>query len=447
MWYRAALIIVLLLIPFTAQAQTATPSPNVEQAQKIVQMLVSGDFTGVYDQFDATVKGVVTAAQLEQAWQSIINQVGAYGAITNTREDAASHQVIVTIQFDKAVLDAHIVFDSDGKIGGLTFTPAAPSGTPTPTPVFATPTYVPPNSFTETAVTVGDLKLPGLLTLPSSASGAGPFPAVVLIAGSGPEDHDETIGPNKPLRDIAWGLAAQGVASLRYDKRTFAARASLDIKTLTINDEYVTDAVAAVEQLRQTGSIDPARVFILGHSQGGYAAPRIAKADPHIAGVILLAAEALPLPEKILAQTQYIASLGTQTPDQQQSITAVQKLVDQINALTPDSPSDTILLGAAPAYWLDMRGYDPAALEASLPQPVLVLQGESDYQVTLADDFPVWQKALADHPDVTFKTYPGLNHIFMHGAGTGMSTPDDYSIAGNVAQAPIDNIAAWVKAH
>ncbi len=268
---------------------------------------------------------------------------------------------------------------------------------------------------------------------------------MVLISGSGPSDRDETIGPNKPFRDLAWGLAAQGIATLRFDKRTLAARNSLDVATMTINDEYVSDSVAAVELLRQTDRIDPARVFILGHSLGGYVLPRIAQADPNVAGLIIASGLASPLPETILRQTRYILSLGTPPPSAQDTITATENMVNAINALTPDSTSTELLLGAAPAYWLDLKDYDPAALAATLLQPILVLQGERDYQVTVADDLTKWQAGLANHPDTTFKTYPDLNHIYV--TGEGMSTPDEYNHPGNVAQEVIDDIAAWVKAH
>ena len=119
--------------------------------------------------------------------------------------------------------------------------------------------------------------------------------------------------------------------------------------------------------------------------------------------------------------------------------------VKKISSVTADSPADQPVFHAPPSYWLDLQGYDSVALTASLPQPILVLQGERDYQVTMADDFPLLQRGLAHHPETTFKSYPSLNHLFI--SGTGMSTPAEYAQPGNVAPEVIDDIAAWVKAH
>lgn len=292
-------------------------------------------------------------------------------------------------------------------------------------------------------IVVGEYRLPGILTLPN---GAGLFPAVVLISGSGANDADETIGPNQPFRDIAEGLAAQGIAALRFDKRTLALgnNPELDVAHLTVKQEYVDDTIAAVDRLRGTAGIDPARVFVLGHSLGGYVLPRVAQADLQIAGLIIASGLANPLPETILRQVKYQMALGIPPSNAEQIIQSYRNVIEQINALTPDKATTTLLMGAAPAYWLDLKGYDPVALAAMLPQPILVLQGERDYQVTMADDFVRWQSGLASHSDTTFKTYPDLNHIYM--TGTGMSTPDEYQRPGSVAPEVINDIAAWVTA-
>ena len=278
-----AIILLVLLAAFSAAAFSAAPfsaqaqqSDRAQQAQAIVEALLNGDYATVYDQFSDTIKAVVTQDQLQQAMEGVIAQAGDFQAITDVRENPSQNEVVVTVMFANITLDAHVIYDSDGKIAGLNFATAT-NDQPTPTPNFLTPTYADPSSFSETDVTVGDFALPGVLTMPV---GAGPFPAVALISGSGPNDRDETVGQNKPFRDLAWGLASQGIASVRFDKRTLAARASLDLTTLTVKEEFVDDALAAVKLLRGTDGIDPAKVFLLGHSLGGYVAPRIAAADP-----------------------------------------------------------------------------------------------------------------------------------------------------------------------
>src|SRR5262249_12106676 len=151
-----------------------------------------------------------------------------------------------------------------------------------------TPPYAKPEAYAESEVVVesGEFRLPGTMTVPV---GGGPFPAVVLLAGSGPQDRAETIGPNKPLRDLAWGLAARGVAVLRYGKRTLVHGPRLVKEKITLKEEVVDDAVAAAALLRRQPKINPKKVFVLGHSLGAVAGPQVAARDPELAGLVLMA--------------------------------------------------------------------------------------------------------------------------------------------------------------
>jgi pimeloyl-ACP methyl ester carboxylesterase len=126
------------------------------------------------------------------------------------------------------------------------------------------------------------------LSLPS---GAGPLPAIVLVHGSGQHDRDETIGPNKPFRDLAWGLASRGIAVLRYEKRTrqHQQRVAQLENGFTVKEEAIDDAGAAVALLRNRTGIRANRIYVLGHSLGAMLAPRIAAADPAVAGLVLMA--------------------------------------------------------------------------------------------------------------------------------------------------------------
>ena len=151
--------------------------------------------------------------------------------------------------------------------------------------------------------------MPGTLTLPR---GEGPFAAAVLVHGSGPQDRDETIGPNKPFRDLAWGLASQGIAVLRYEKRTHTHGRAWPrcVKTLTIKEETIDDALAAVAELRKHKEINAKHIVVIGHSLGATAAPQIGERDKSIAGLVLLAGNARPLEDLVLEQITYIKSLN-----------------------------------------------------------------------------------------------------------------------------------------
>lgn len=289
--------------------------------------------------------------------------------------------------------------------------------------------------------------MPGTLTTPTEG---GPWPAVVLVHGSGPNDRAETIGPNRPFRDLALGLASRGIAVLAYDKRSLTHGAAMAaVKGMTVQDEVVDDAVLAVDLLRATGGVDPARVWLLGHSLGGMLAPRIAEQANGLAGLVILAGAARPLEDLILDQTRYLAQRDGNVTAPERSV--LEKVEEQVAAIEdPDLDAGTPaadLLGVPASYWLDLRGYAATAVAATLDVPILVLQGERDYQVTMAD-FALWKKALGTRDDVTLTSFPELNHLMMTAPATtstppgskGLSGPEEYQVAGHVDEAVIDAI-------
>jgi uncharacterized protein len=424
-----------------AQAQAA-PQPAVDQkphAAAIIAAIVARDFPKIEEQFNEPMKTAWPPGRLAAAWEGLLAQAGAFkgcGSDVRVRVIADRQMVITPCEFERAKFDVQFAFDTGNRISGLVFRPAAVP--------YAPPAYATPSSYAESEVTIGsgEWALPGTLTLPA---GAGPFPAVVLVHGSGPNDRDETFGPNKPFKDLALGLASRGIAVLRYDKRTkvYAAKMA-GVAGMTVKDETIDDALAAAAVLRAQPRIDPVRVFVLGHSLGGMLVPRIAAADPKLAGVIVMAGVARPLERVILEQTTYLANAdGTVTPAEQKAIDDAQKLVDAVSALTPADAAGSTRVGNAPAsYWLDLRGYDPPSAAKALKQPMLILQGERDYQVT-PDEFARWKAALGDRRDVTFHVYPALNHLFI--AGAGKSLPAEYDRPSHVAEDVVRDIADWVK--
>ena len=309
------------------------------------------------------------------------------------------------------------------------------------------PDYAKPDSFTEQQITLGTAPwaLPGTLTLPK---GAGPFAAVVLVHGSGPENQDEGYGPNKVFKDIAWGLASRGIAVLRYEKRTH--RYGKEMVTgkipITVKEETIDDAIAGVALLASTPHIDAKHIYLAGHSLGGYLAPRIAAADSQIAGLILLAGSTRPLEDMVIEQIadEYAQAGRSSSPEAQEAIGKAQadkKAIEDPNL----KPGVMLRLAGAQIpseYFLDLRNYDSVKVAATLKIPMLILQGERDYQVTMTD-FNNWKRGLGENSNAVFKTYPALNHLFL--AGSGPSTPQEYDIPGHVEADVIADIATWVQ--
>jgi dienelactone hydrolase len=415
---------------------------QVELATAMLEGLNKGSYESAGKAFDETMKKVLPPEKLDVAWKAVAQKYGRFRKLTSTRtvSGAKNDFVFLTCQFDKETTDIKVSFDKDKRIVGFFFVQTKPSD-------FAPPPYARPDAFREDAVIVGEdaeWPLPGTLTLPK---GDGPFPAVVLLHGSGPQDRDETIGANKPFRDLAWGLASQGVAVLRYEKRTrqhgarFAASAPYALK-----EEYADDAVAAIALLRAHPKVDRKRIVIVGHSLGALATPLVARRVPSLAGVILLAANSRPLEDVVLDQFQYIYSLkGELSADDRDAVEKIRKQVARVKdaELPPDTPASELPLGIPAFYWGSLRTYDAVGTAARLQMPLLVLQGERDYQVTMAD-FAGWKKALSGRSNATLKSYPALNHLFM--VGKGKSRPDEYDQPGHVAKEVVDDIAAWAKA-
>lgn len=432
-----AIILFAAALSHAQKRQETKLDDRMALAKTFVEQLDKGDFMAATQRFDATMLQAMPPEKLRETWQAVVGQVGAYKQHLKTRTTQAQGYdvVFVTSEFALAKLDVKIVFDSHKKIAGLFFQPAETVYD------YQSPPYATPGAFQAKPVTVGtgEWALPGTLTLPK---GAGPFPALVLVHGSGPQDQDETIGPNKPFRDLAEGLATQGVAVLRYEKRTKAHPAKLaEVKNFTVNDETVDDAVAAATLLQKTPGLDPKRVFVLGHSLGGMILHRVVKAVPTVRGLIVMAGATRPLDEIVLEQTAYIASLSGPLSDADKA--KIDSLKQELAHLhDPDiaKTPERMIMGAPVSYWLDLRTLHPPQEAKRLTQPMLILQGGKDYQVT-EQDFANWKTALSGRKDVQFKFYPTLFHLFMPGA----KTPADYEKPGHVEKAVVDDVASWIK--
>jgi dienelactone hydrolase len=434
-----------------AQAPAPAEDALTVKAREFLAAMEKGDFRLAVRDFDETMLRVSGPDKLETMWtKQLPPRLGAFkkqGA--SRREQLQGYEIVlVTCEFEKATLDARVVFDQAAKIAGLGFVPTAP-------PVkYEPPAYADPAKFEETGVTVGsgEWALPGTLTMPK---GAGPFPAVVLVHGSGPNDRDETLGPNQPFKDLAWGLATRGIAVLRYEKRSkvYGKKIVADPKleaAMTVKDETIDDALAAAALAQKAKGIDPKRVFILGHSLGGFLLPRIAlAAEPlRVAGFISMAGLTRPLDDTIVRQMTYLYGLAgnTLSDEDRKRLQDIKDAVVKIKALTDaDKGSTAKLLGAMPTYWLDVRGYDPPETAKAVRKPMLFLQGGRDYQVETAD-LENWKAALGSRKNVEFHLYPKLNHLFYE--GEGVLTPLEYAQKhGSVAPYVVDDIAGWIAKH
>ncbi|MGD0305768.1 MAG: alpha/beta fold hydrolase [Candidatus Acidiferrales bacterium] len=430
-----------------AQEQSPAPPPSQSSSQveasarQVIQNVASGNFAAVESQYDAKMAAALPPGKLGDGWAQLAPEYGAFQSIQSAKVSKAQAFDVakMVLQFQQGMLDATVAFDPDGKIAGIRLRPHQEEAQWVP------PVYAKQSSFTETPLTLEDqgFELPGTLTLPN---GPGPFPAIVLVQGSGPHDQDETIGPNKPFKDLAWGLASHGIAVYRYTKRTqqYGEKSAADPKLLTVNDETINDARAAVALVAKQPGVNPEQVYLLGHSLGAYLAPRIATGNAIIAGIVIMGGNTKPIERIEIDQIHFLANTGeAQSAEGNKQVEAAQQSADQIESKDL-KPGDTVkFLGATTygAYWLDLRNYNPVKTAQKLKIPILILQGGRDYQVTPAN-YSDWQSALGRRSNVTLKLYPDANHLFINGSGA--SSPKEYDQPGHVDHAVIENIATWV---
>ncbi|WP_254626191.1 S9 family peptidase [Myxococcus sp. CA039A] len=303
---------------------------------------------------------------------------------------------------------------------------------PAPAKVVVQPTSATPAvngaAFRTEEVSVGraPFLLKGTLTVPT---GSGPFPGVVLVHGSGPHDRDESIGPNKPFKDIAEGLSSRGIAVLRYDKRTFQYGPQLT--NFSIDDEVVVDAVTAVGVLKARPEIHPERVFVVGHSLGALLAPEIAVLAAPVAGAVLLAPPGRPPWDLVLAQLRYLEVPAEKLAEFEQTV----------GLLKAGKLGTGTLLGAPAAYWQDWASRDGVAMARKLQRPILIMRGARDYQVT-DEDLTSWRSGLESVAQVEVVTVPENNHLFIK--GTGKPGPAEYAVPGHVDEQVVEKLASFL---
>ncbi|MFE3443184.1 alpha/beta fold hydrolase [Nocardia sp. NPDC059180] len=406
---------------------------------EVVEHLRAGRFSQVHAMFATHLQALVPAETLRTAWQSIHDQHGPFVAAGDPTATAGpvGTSVVVPVLLAQGTLFVELVVDASGRLVGLQLTP--------PHQPWQPPDYADRAAFDEHEITLGSgpLAVPATITVPRSATRC---PAVVLLPGGGPFDRDATSGSNKPLKDIAWGLAGRGVVVVRFDKVTHVHAAMVaQHETFTMTDEYVPHAVAAVQVLCEHPSVDAGRVYVLGHSMGGKVAALVAAAEPAVAGLILMAADAEPMQWAAVRVARYLSTFapdgGAAAAQAVETLTCQAQLVDS-DDLSSETDAGRLPLGLSAAYWLDLRGYDPVVTAATVGKPMLILQGGRDYQVTVDDDLARWRAGLDGRPEVIIRVYDADNHLFF--PGTGPSTPAEYGPPQHVDPHVIDDITAWL---
>ena len=289
--------------------------------------------------------------------------------------------------------------------------------------------------------------LQGMLVLPE---GTGKCPAVVFVHGSGSSNMDEKVMKMTPFKDIAEGLAKRGIASVRYDKRSYAHGPKMIRETITVKEETIEDAILAADLLRRDSRIDPEKIFIVGHSMGAMLSPRIDAEGGNFAGLILMAGSLRKLEDILLYQLEEMMESSPKFTRWilKKQAAKYETLFRGLYDLTDEEAKQVKAGGGTTLYYFKEMGEHPASsyLEAT-NKPILIMQGAMDFQCKADLDFAAYQKLLGNRENVTFRLYDGLNHCFAKALSGNISdSKKEYSVRRDVEPAVIDDIANWIKA-
>mgnify|MGYP003575693614 CR=1 FL=1 len=406
------------------------------KANTFFDLFAAGKFEEAHAYFSEEGKTKVTAENLKQFWATMEGRMGKVKSIdaTGSKNQGEFYAVNVSGEFQYDKQDFILLFDKTEKLVGLHLPPKAIT--------YRAPGYADSTLYKEksTYIEWPGHQLAAIVTTPKDGNS---FPIVILVHGSGPNDMDETLGPNKPFKDIAAGLAVNGIASVRYVKRTVIYPQEFG-KAYTVKEEVLDDVLQAIALAKKVEGVDLKQIYVLGHSLGGMLAPRIATMAPDLKGIILAAAPARSLSDIIIEQNKYMVEQSKDTTVAMQknlanAVIEIEKTkITKLGKMKPDS----ILLGLPASYWVDLNSYDQVAIAKKLKQRIFVIQGGYDFQVS-ETDFNIWNEALSGNKNVTLKLYPEYNHLFSQQEAKGNMI--QYQKPGNVEQRVIEDLSAWIK--
>lgn len=369
-----------------------------------------------------------------------LNLAGAVSLVLWTDADGRLAMLYVPAQRFVAAREEYTAFVEPlrnalaAKVKGIVPDYSAPAGAP----------------FTaeEVSVEAKGFKLAGTLLLPKT--GRRPFPAVVMSTGSGQQERDSNIpgiAGYRPFRQIAEHLASRGIAVLRSDDRGVGSSGGRDTLDAVTTFDFADDVRAQVAYLRSRSDIDPSRIVIIGHSEGGVIAPLVAASDARLAGVVLMAGTARPGEEVLRFQLNYSVENNPQLSEEEKAKRRAETegFIRAIKENGDVSKYPALLRGLSSAWGRAFLTYDPLATIRKVRQPILILQGALDRQVTAEQAGMIEEAARrSGNRDVTVRLFPNLNHLFLparSGAETEYARLETHSLGDEVLQA----IADWLQ--
>lgn len=452
----------------TKQMRDGVPVWDEDTVKQYALDFIQGsDFERLFNYYDLQVRRYMpmdtfTAMLTEIEWMT--GGFVGFGTYDSFNEDALKTKThVLHLCMEKQDLDLYFTHkneEDDWEVMAVEFVPGEKQDAPTNTSDTdaAAEDSTQQKTYTETDVQVGKepYLLGGTLTLPAGATAQNKVPGVVLVQGSGPSDRDETIGQTKLFADLAAMFAQRGIATLRYDKRTFQYGADMtaeQVQALTVEEETIQDAISAGTLLKANEYIDPQRVVLLGHSMGAMLAPRIvSEADGVFSAMMLVSGSPKSLLDIMLAQNQAILETleGDALASAQTQVNAFAAQVDALKkAKTAEAAKQITLAGVNGYYFWEMMQTDACKLIRSLKIPTYIVQGEEDFQVTPDNGIDAYEDELGNKLKfVEFRMFRKLNHLLMlyNGPTESEGTVAEYDTPATLDTQAGRYLADWVLA-
>lgn len=387
----------------------------------IKALLVDKNIEKAHSYFDPSIAGQIPVEQLKAITEQLQGQLGGLKNILEVNNEGSIYYYYT--EFEKTKLDVQLTFGENNKMLGFFLVPHK--------------TFEKPDEKTTLKIKSDAIELNGTLLVPPSNNKK---KLVIFVHGSGAHDRDETIGENKPFKDIAEYLLNNGIASYRYDKRTYSYPETFNEKS-TVEEETINDAVNAALYFKNNADYKEYQIIIMGHSQGAYLMPEIAK-KAQVSKYIFMAGNARPLQNLIVEQYEYLHTLDSAKVPAE----AVQEVKNQVAYLNSsnfnlNSPAKELPLGQSAAYWQYLKNYNQLNEVKKIKAPMFFAQGGRDYQVT-EKDFNLWKETLKNNKTAVFKLYPSLSHLFI--AGSGKPSPKDYETKGKVDEQFLKDLTQFI---
>lgn len=434
------LLVIILLAGCSNDNTELTPEAA---AQDVIDLLRTEKYKLVYDDwFDEDLQESLAMEEIEHDWQLLIEDSGEFVEVNFLQSEKRGEGLNIieaTIEYTNVTFDIRMIFNEKMRLVGFSLSDGEANASL-------------PDSIDEEEIVVGegtDYELGGTLTLPKGKQEK--LRAVVLVQGSGPSDRDESVFAYKPFRDIAWGLAEQGIAVIRYDKRTFTHGEKLAEEMgskLTVYEETVEDSILATELIKSDNRIDEKNVYLIGHSLGGMLAPRIDAQGGDFAGLIILAGSPRSLWEIVYDQNNMLIENEIKDEsvkkEQEALVNEEFKKAQQLQDMTDEEAQGLTVFGMPGNYLKEMGQYDVAAAVSELEKPLLIMQGEDDFQVYFEKDYRDWQELIGESENALLISYPNLNHFFINYDGPDKGTITEYDTPNQVDIEVIKDIAQWI---